>query len=111
MSETVDSILKKALESLGHPVSRLFYKGKARTYITFQLVTGTETDFADDDSDKTEYIYQVHIYSKDDYIALIREIKEALKAAGFYNVSFMAETHEKDTGYYHIPLEVNYLEV
>lgn len=108
---TVDSILKKALESLGYPVARLFYKGRARTYIVFQLVTGDETDFADDDSEKTEYIYQIHIYSKDDYIALLQKAKKALKEAGFYNISFMAEMYEKETGYYHIPIEVNYLEV
>lgn len=111
MSGTVDSILKTALESLGVPVARLLYTGKAETFIVFQLAIGTETGYADDDTDKTEYIYQVHIYSKGDYIPLLHKVKRTLKEAGFFNVVFNPEIYESETGYYHIPLEVNYLEV
>lgn len=108
---TVNSILRTTLESLGVPVARLLYDGQANTYIVFQIVTGQEVGYSDDDTDKTEYIYQIHIYSKGDYIDLLKRAKAALKSAGFYNIVINPEIYEKDTGYYHLPMEVTYLEV
>ena len=110
MTETVDSLLKNTLDSLGVPCERLFYSRQADTFLTFQLVTGQETGFADDDTQSTLYTYMIHLFSRHDYISLIRQLKQSLKAAGFFNVLIGAEMYEKDTGYYHIPITVNYLE-
>ena len=110
MNETVDSLLKTTLDSLGFPCERLLCSTQADTYLTFQLVTGQETGFADDDTDMTQYTYMVHIFSKSDYISLIRQLKKSLKAAGFFNILIGAEMYEQDTGYYHIPITVHYLE-
>jgi len=38
-------------------------------------------------------------------------LKTALKAAGFYAITIDAETYEQDTGYYHVPVEIKYMEV
>lgn len=108
---TVDNILRTALEALGVPVARLSYDEKANTYIVFQIIIGQEVGYLDDDTDKTEYIYQIHIYSKGDYIDLLKRAKAALKSAGFYNIVINPEIYEKDTGYYHLPMEATYLEV
>lgn len=35
----------------------------------------------------------------------------ASKAAGFYAITIDAETYEQDTGYYHVPVEIKYMEV
>ncbi len=111
MADTVDSILKTTLEGLGVPCERLKYSGTADTFIVFQLVLGQEVDYSDDDTSKTEYVYQIHIYSKNDYIPLLKKAKKALKEAGFFDVTINPEIYEAETGFYHIPLEVNYLEV
>lgn len=111
MADTVDNILKRTLEGLGVPCERLKFSGAADTFIVFQLVLGQEVDYSDDDTDKTEYIYQIHIYSKGDYIDLLKRAKAALKSAGFYNIVINPEIYEKDTGYYHLPMEATYLEV
>lgn len=34
-----------------------------------------------------------------------------MKAAGFYAITIDAETYEQDTGYYHVPVEIKYMEV
>ena len=33
------------------------------------------------------------------------------KAAGFYGITINAEVYEQDTGYYHVPVEIKYMEV
>ena len=87
--KNVDSLLKAELEKLGVPVERLKYGGKAACFI----------------------VYQVHVYSKTDYIDILQRLKTALKAAGFYAITIDAETYEQDTGYYHVPVEIKYMEV
>lgn len=107
----VDSLLKAELDKLGVPVERLKYSGRAACFIIYQLVVGRGTFFSDDEEGAQEYTYQVHIYSKKDYFALLQRLKELLKAAGFYGFAIEAETYEQDTGYYHVPVEIKYMEV
>ena len=107
----VDSLLKTELDGLGVPVERLKYSGRAACFILYQLVVGRDTLFSDDEEGAREYIYQIHIYSKRDYLTLLQKMKARLKAAGFYGFVIEAETYEPDTGYYHIPIEIKYMEV
>ena len=103
--KNVDSLLKAELEKLGVPVERLKYGGKAACFIVYQLVVGRDTFFSDDEEGAQEFTYQVHVYSKTDYIDILQRLKTALKAAGFYAITIDAETYEQDTGYYHVPVE------
>lgn len=107
----VDSLLKTALEKLGVPVERLKYGGKASSFITYQLVTGRDTFFSDDEEGAQDYTYQVNVYSKKNYFTLLQSLKQQLKQAGFYGITIEAEVFEQDTGYYHIPVEIKYMEV
>jgi hypothetical protein len=107
----VDSILKALLDKLNVPVARLKYTGRADCFIVYQLVVGRGTFFSDDEEDAEEYTYQVHIYSKTDYFDLLQRLKAALKEAGFYGITIDAETFEQDTGYFHVPVEIKYMEV
>lgn len=107
----VDSILKALLDKLGVPVERLKYGGRADCFIVYQLVVGRDTFFSDDEEDAQEYTYQIHIYSKTDYFAILQQMKAALKAADFYGWMIDAETFEQDTGYYHITVQIKYMEV
>ena len=109
--KNVDSLLKAELEKLGVPVERLKYGGKAACFIVYQLVVGRDTFFSDDEEGAQEFTYQVHVYSKTDYIDILQRLKTALKAAGFYAITIDAETYEQDTGYYHVPVEIKYMEV
>ena len=110
MIDTVDGLLKTTLDALCPNVARLFFRGKAGTYITYQLVSSEDMAAADDEMHGTEYTYRVDIYSKRDYIALLRRAKQALKAAGFYGLVIDPEVYEQDTGFYHVPIEAKYYE-
>lgn len=110
MIDTVDSLLKTTLDAICPNVARLFFRGKAGTYITYQLVSSEDMAAADDETHGTEYTYRVDIYSKRDYIALLRRAKQALKAAGFYGLVIDPEVYEQDTGFYHVPIEAKYYE-
>ena len=117
----VDTLVKTTLEKLGYPVERLIYTGKAETFITYQIVVGLDTHFSvgvlqdkrfsDDESGAEEFTYRADIYSRVDYIALMRSAKRALKEAGFYGITFDPEVFEENTGYYHVPVEFKYMEV
>ena len=108
---TVDSKVKAALLLLGFPVERVFYQGNADTYIAFRLLLSRDAAFADDESTAKEYFYRADIFSKTDYVSLIKRAECVLKAAGFYGITVSAEIYEKDTGFYHVPIEFYYMEV
>ena len=110
MIDEVDALLKTTLAAQCPRVARLIFRGKAGTYITYQLVLLQDRDAADDDMQGTEYTYRVDIYSKRDYIALLRRTKQALQAAGFYGIVVDPDVYESDTGFYHVPIEAKYYE-
>lgn len=107
---TAEEAIKRALESVGVPVKRLLYRGDAQTFITYQLVISAERDFSDDKNETEEFTYRVDLYSRSDYIAVLRRMKRALKEAGFYSISAAAELYENDTKFFHVPVTVKYLE-
>lgn len=107
----VDSLLKTTLEGLGAPVERLVFTGNAPAFFTYQFVLGADTAFADDESGAEEFLYRADLYAKGDFFALLRRTKQALKAAGFYGITVDPEAYEQDTGYYHVPIEMKYMEV
>jgi hypothetical protein len=109
-----DKALNEALKALELPVSRAYHKigkgqGAPRAYITYQLIFGTGTAYADDDNAATETTWRIDLFSKDNYDALISELICELKAADFYGVTAEAEQYEQDTGYYHMSFEAKFL--
>lgn len=107
----MDALMKRALLSVCPNVERVHFTGQAESFITFQIVTSAEVDHADDENGGTEYLYRFDVYSKSDYLDLLRRAIVALKAVGFYGVSIDPEVYENDTGYYHLPVEIRFLEV
>ena len=110
MIDEVDALLKSTLSALCPHVARLVFHGKAATYITYQLVLSQDRDAAEDAMQATEYTYRVDIYSKRDYMALLRRTKRALQAAGFFGIVIDPEVFENDTGFYHVPIEAKFYE-
>jgi hypothetical protein len=107
----IDALLKKTLDTLGVPVARVFFGGKAESFVTFQYLGGREDSHADDEAVSYEHAYRADIFSRSDYTGLLRQMKAALKPAGFYGIAVLAELYENDTGFYHIPTEFYYMEV
>ncbi|MCL2703892.1 MAG: hypothetical protein FWE91_09835 [Defluviitaleaceae bacterium] len=111
IKNTSDSHLQTTLSSLGDPVERLRFTGKADTFITWQTIAGSEAAFADDDSEEYEHTYRVDLFSKHNYVEKLVALRKALKVAGFYGTQVLAEQFEGDTGYYHASLNTNFMEV
>lgn len=82
MIDTVDRLLKSTLDALCPNVARLFFRGKAGTYITYQLVSSEDMAAADDEMHGMEYTYRVDIYSKRDYIALLAPCEAGVEGGG-----------------------------
>ena len=108
---SVDSLVKTTLDALDAPVERLKFTGEADTFIVFYLVNADDDDFADDEPTTHEHLYRIDFFSKGNYMALLKQARQALKTAGFYGNSINAEFYESSTGYNRISLDSNYLEV
>lgn len=111
MIDSVDALLKSTLDSLCENVARIYFDGKACTFITYQLVYSQGIESADDSVSGTEYTYRVDIYSQKDYMSLLSRTKKALRGAGFYGIITDPEVFERDTKYYHVPIELKFHEM
>jgi len=105
----ISKILLDALTPLKIPVSFQKYSGKAKTYITFHeyLVSGEE--YEDDEESLTAHYIQVDVWSKDDYTAIVKNVKEFLLKVGFKRLSEI-DLYEEETKIYHKGLRFYYLE-
>lgn len=85
------------------PVSFLQYTGEETTYITYQNINISGTLAGDDDILGYIDYYDFDIYSKNNYFAIVRELKKVLKNNGFTWQPSMSSSDmfEKDTGFYH----------
>lgn len=113
----ISELLTSALKTLGKPVYRLARTPKGsqnrispESYITFQTVLIQPNGYADDDNTTTLHTFRVNLYSKVDFTQLLINIISVLKQAGFTISTVDAEMYENDTGYYHVPITIKYLE-
>lgn len=85
------------------PISFLYYEGQENTYIVYQQASIEETFSADDELQNYVDYYYFHIYSKGNYLEIVKEVKKLLKQNGFRWQPFMtsADMYEVDTGFYH----------
>ena len=103
--------LKEVLESAGLPAQRGVFTGKKKpeAYYTFLRLLGTAAVNADDDESDGKEMYRVTLISKVDFEAQLEKTKEVLKAAGFYINSVDMESYETETGYWIVPITIEYL--
>ena len=105
----VDERITEALKTAGVPVQRMQYTGQADTFIVFQLLNGDEAHHSDDETRAEEITYRINVYSRRDYMQLVRSVIQALRAAEFYGISIGPELYEEDTGLYHMPMEASFM--
>ena len=91
------------------PIAFLSYTGKAETYLTYYTWYEQPEDFYDD-SYHAEISYgTIDIFSKRNFKDILKKVKGKLKENGFTWTDNGPEEFEKETGYYHIPVNF-YLE-
>lgn len=85
------------------PVSFLKYDGKSNSYITYESISNDGALSGDDEILGYIDYYDFNIYSKGNYLNIVREVKKIMKDNGFmWQPSMSSEDmYEEDTGYYH----------
>lgn len=85
------------------PVAFLRYDGKQETYVTYQEISTDNVLCSDDEIESYASYYDFDIYSKGNYLKILKEIKKILKDNGFVWQAGMSSSDmfEDDTGYYH----------
>jgi hypothetical protein len=86
------------------------YSGSVFPHITFFEFNQQSALNADDEEDMTAHSIQVDIWSKGDYVDLVKQVKNRLKAIGFGRRTFETEFYENDTKIYHKVLRFNFNE-
>ena len=105
----INKLVIDALKPLSIPVGFHKYSGNAETYITFHEYLAGGEEYEEDREAFTGHYIQVDVWSKEDYVILVGEIKDRLIKAGFKRID-EADFYEPDTGLYHKGIRFFYLE-
>lgn len=84
------------------PVKWLKYKGDLTTYIVFSDLGETPAHHTDDECEYSTKQFDFDIYSKSNYLNILKAVKQKLKENGFTWVEDSPTMFEEDTGLYHI---------
>ena len=81
---SVASRIRAAVAEFGYPCEQISYDGTAETYFTFNMFS-TPADFGDDEPGAEVWTIQLHLFAPFvlDTTALRKQIKAAIRAAGF----------------------------
>ena len=112
MNELIENIFRNfTVENVEIPVEFMRYRGKKTTYITYMEHSINDTYYSDDEL--TNYIdyYDFDVFSKGNYLNIIKSMKELLEQNGFKWQPSMTsmDMYEDDTGYYHKTLCFAYI--
>lgn len=83
------------------PVSRLHYEGKPETYITYTLYDEQPSLHGDDEVQATTLYYDFDIYTKGNYIPIVKALKKILINNGFMWAGDNGEDYNPETKQYH----------
>lgn len=85
------------------PVSFLRYNGKKTSYVTYMQTDSDNSISGDNELLGYVSYYDFDVYSKGNYLEIVREIKRIMKDNGFmWQPSRTSEDmYEDDTGYFH----------
>jgi hypothetical protein len=106
---SLNKLILDTLKPVGVPVAFQTYSGTATTYITFFEYNQFGALHADDEEQETALFYQVDVWSKGDYTAIVQQVKQLMKQAGFRR-TFETELYEPDTQIFHKVLRFSYVE-
>ncbi len=104
MNEEIEKIFKDfKVNKKKIPVNFLRYDGKENAYITY--IETNKSDSYSGDDEILGYIdyYDFDIYSKENYLDILKELKGLMKLNGFIwqPTKDSQDLYEDDTGFYH----------
>ena len=83
------------------PVAFLKYKGDKETYIVFSEIDNSPAYSSDNKCRYSVKQFDFDIYTKGNYLNILKEVKKRLTNNGFTWVEDSPDMYENDTGYYH----------
>ena len=85
------------------PVAFLRYTGNKTTYVTYNQLQIDTTFYGDNELLNYMDYYDFDIYSKGNYLEIVKELKNILEQNGFRWQPSMtsSDMYEDDTGYFH----------
>ena len=86
------------------PIAFLSYTGNADTYLTYYTWQEQPENFFDDEHHAEVAYGTIDIFSKGNFKGILKEVKKILKANNFTWTDNGPETFERETGYYHVPV-------
>lgn len=104
---SLNKLIMETLKPLGVPVAFANYNQTADTYIVFIEYNQAPKLNADDKEIITKHFFQVDVFSKENYLQLVEELKERMKQAGFSRM-FESETYEEEMKMFRKILRFNY---
>lgn len=104
---SLNKLIMETLKPLGVPVAFANYNQTADTYIVFIEYNQAPKLNADDKEIITKHFFQVDVFSKENYLQLVEELKERMKQAGFSRM-FESEIYEEEMKMFRKILRFNY---
>lgn len=104
MNSLIETLFKNfKVDDIEIPVSFLDYKGDKTTYITYQNIDIDNSFSGDDEILGYVDYYDIDIFSKGNYLKIVKEVKKIMKTGGFmWQPSRTSQDmYEEDTGMYH----------
>lgn len=102
MNEEIVSIFKNfKVKDKNIPVEHLRYKGKAKTFITWAIISEVPSLSGDDEDLYGVTSVDIHIYSDGNYLDIVKEVKKAMKESNWLWSEDSGEMYEDDTELYH----------
>lgn len=102
MNEDIETILKDfTVNNKKIPIAFLRYRGNAKTFITYQEIDCSPELEADDMPLYGSSTYDFDIYSIDNYLDIIKELKKKMIESGFLWIEDSEDMYEEDTKFYH----------
>ena len=90
------------------PIAFLNYTGNSNIYLTYYTWFDEPDNFHDDEHHAETAYGTIDIFSKGNFKGILRKVKNTLKQNGFTWTDNAPETFEKETGYYHVPVNFYY---
>lgn len=102
MNKKIKAIFKDfKVDGVKIPVEFLKYDGAEETYITFTGLGEEPATHSDDECDYSTTQFDFDIYTKGNYLNILKAVKRKLKDNNFTWVEDSPDMYENDTGYYH----------
>lgn len=83
------------------PFEFLDYEGTEETYIVYNSLGEEPVFFGDDEVLATVSTYDIHIYTKGNYLDILKEVKKKLYNADWTWDEDSEDLYEKDTRFFH----------